>query len=60
MKHTITIKDVDNPKYPLLVSCTCNYQACCRNEAEADFRKRHHEHAALLIEATKGFQVGHV
>jgi len=60
MTHTVTIKDVDNPKYPLLVTCTCNYQCCCKSEVEADFRKRSHESAAGWIDATKGYQHGHL
>jgi hypothetical protein len=60
MTHTVTITDVDNPKYPVLVSCTCNYQCHCRNEEEALFRKRHHESAAMMNEATKGYAHGHL
>ena len=60
MEHKITITDVDNLKYPILVTCTCHWQACCRTDAEADYHKRHHEHSSLMLEATKGYQIGHV
>jgi hypothetical protein len=59
MTHTVTIRDTDNPKYPVLVECTCNYQCQCKTEAEAEFRKRQHETAAGWIEASKGLQHGH-
>jgi len=59
MTHTVTVKDVDNERYPILVACTCQYQCHCKNEEEANFRKRHHEHSALMLEATKGWQYGH-
>jgi len=59
MMHIVTIIDVDNPKYPLLVTCTCNYQCHCKTEEEANYRKRSHESASLWLEASKGFQLGH-
>jgi len=59
MEHKIKVSDTDNPKYPMLVTCSCNFQAMCRNQAEADYYKRHHQSNALMIEATKGYQHGH-
>jgi hypothetical protein len=59
MEHTVTVKDTDNPKYPVLVTCTCNYQCHCKTQEEADFRKRVHQGVAGWIEASKGYQVGH-
>jgi hypothetical protein len=59
MEHKVTITDADNPKFPLLVTCTCQYQCHCKTEAEADWRKRSHESAALWLAATKGIPFGH-
>lgn len=59
MEHQVTVKDVDNEKYPLLVTCTCAFQCHCRTEIEADYRKRSHQSAAMWLEATKGYQNGH-
>jgi hypothetical protein len=59
MEHRVTVSDTDNPKYPVLVTCSCNYQCHCKSQEEADFRKRNHLGMSGWIEASKGYQVGH-
>ena len=59
-EHVVTITDVDNFRYPIIVTCTCNWQCHCRTEAEAESRKRNHLGMSGWIAASKGFQVGHL
>jgi hypothetical protein len=58
--HTVIVREVDNPMYPWLVSCTCNYQAHCKTEAQADYWRRSHEGTQRYLQASKGYQTGHI
>ena len=59
MPHEITVRDTDNPMYPYEVTCTCNWQALAKTQAQADQHKRMHESRSLWLQATKGWQSGH-
>ena len=58
--HTVTVAEVDNPMYPYLVTCTCNWQAHAKTEQIADYWRRSHEGTQRYLAASKGFQAGHV
>jgi hypothetical protein len=59
LDHTPKVDESGNPKYPFIVTCPCAWQALAKTRDQAEYHKRHHESASLMLKATKGWQIGH-
>lgn len=59
MTHDISITRVDAPyqRFPVLATCSCNFQSHCRSEEEAKARLARHLRVAGIHKDTKGMPV---